>query len=152
MLKQTTRRRPSSATRRTGYAAAIVVNAAMLYAIHSWPGWQQVPFLTASTTQVLGWVTATLIAGLAGNLVYLWSDPPWLKSLGDLVITGIGLVAIIRVWQVFPFDFGTASFDWAVLVRIALAVGFFGSIAAMIVQVVVLVADGARVRHAAGTP
>ncbi|GAA1579521.1 MULTISPECIES: hypothetical protein [Kribbella] len=146
MLKQT-RRRPSSATRRTGYAFAILINVAVLYAIHYWPGWQRAPFLTSATTQVLGWVTAALIAGLAANAVYLGADPPWLKSLGDLVITGIGFVAIIRVWQVFPFDFGNASAAWEVILRVALAIGFFGSIAAMIVQVVVLMADGSRVRR-----
>ena len=148
MLKQTPRR-PSTATRRTGYAIAAAVNIATLYAIHAWPGWRQVPFLTSATGQVLGWVSAALIAGLSANIVYLRFDPPWLKSLGDLAITGIGFgfVAIIRVWQVFLFDFGNALFNWALLVRIMLAIGFFGSIAAMIVQLVVLVADGSRVRR-----
>ena len=137
-------RRPSVATRRTGYVFATVFNAAVLYAIHSWPGWQQVPFLTSETKQVLSWVSASLIAGLGANAVYLLADPPWLKSLGDLVITGVGLVAIIRVWQVFPFDFGDT---WTLLARIMLAIGFFGSILAMIVQLVVLVADGSRLRR-----
>ncbi|TCC06073.1 hypothetical protein [Kribbella soli] len=146
MLKRTGRR-PSRAGRRTGYVFAIVFNAAALYAIHFWPGWQQVPFLTSETQQILGWVTASLIAGLGANVVYLLVDPPRLKSLGDLVITGIGLVAIIRVWQVFPFDFGDTSFDWAMLVRIMLGIGFVGSIVAMIVQLVVLVADGSRARR-----
>jgi hypothetical protein len=143
MLKQT-QRRPSRATRRTGYVFAAVFNAVVLYAIHFWPGWQQVPFLTADTEQVLGWVSATLIAGLGVNIVYLLTDPRWLKSLGDLTITGIGLVAIIRVWQVFPFDFGDT---WTLLARIMLAIGFFGSILAMIVQLVVLAADGSRLRR-----
>ena len=146
MLKQN-EHRPSRATRRTGYVFAVGINAAVLYAIQSWPGWQEVPFLTARTEQVLGWVAASLIAGLGANAAYLLTDPPWLKSLGDLVITGIGLVAIIRVWQVFPFDFGDASFDWALLMRILLGIAFFGSIAAMIVQSVVLVADGSRRRR-----
>ncbi|MEV6269657.1 hypothetical protein AB0L64_20990 [Kribbella sp. NPDC051936] len=143
MLKQI-ERRPSRASRRTGYVFAVMFNAVALYAILVWPGWQQVPFLTSDTEQVLGWVSATLIAGLAVNVVYLLTDPRWLKSLGDLTVTGVGLVAIIRVWQVFPFDFGD---PWVPLARIALAIGFFGSIAAMIVQLVVLVADGSRARR-----
>ncbi|MET9274784.1 hypothetical protein [Kribbella sp. NPDC003557] len=143
MLKQT-ERGPSRATRRTGYVFAVVFNAVALYAIQVWPGWQEVPFLTSETEQVLGWVSATLIAGLAVNVVYLLTDPRWLKSLGDLTVTGIGLVAIIRVWQVFPFDFGD---PWVPTTRILLAIGFFGSIAAMIVQLVVLVADGSRARR-----
>ncbi|NUR98133.1 MAG: hypothetical protein HOV67_23125 [Kribbellaceae bacterium] len=145
-MKQTSRR-PSTAVRRTGYVISTALNAAMLFAVHAWPGWQRVPFLTSETKDVLGWVTATLLAGLGANIVYLRFDPPWLKSLGDLVITGIGFGAIIRVWQVFPFDFGDASFDWALVVRIMLAIGFFGSIAAMLVQLVVVVADGSRVRR-----
>ncbi|MET9310779.1 hypothetical protein ABZX12_03035 [Kribbella sp. NPDC003505] len=143
MLKQT-ERRPSRASRRTGYVFAVVFNAVALYAIQVWPGWQQVPFLTSDTEQVLGWVSATLITGVAVNVVYLLTDPRWLKSLGDLIVTGVGLVAIIRVWQVFPFDFGD---PWVVLARIALAIGFFGSIAAIVVQLVVLVADGSRARR-----
>lgn len=146
MLKQT-QRRPSAATRRTGYVFAVVFNAVALYAIHAWPGWQRVPFVTAETEQVLGWITATLIFGLGANVVYLLADPPWLKSLGDLVVTGVGLVAIVRVWQVYPFDFGDASFDWALVVRILLAIGFFGSIVAMLVQLVMLVAAGSRARR-----
>lgn len=142
MLKQTPSR-PSPATRRTGYVLAILINATVLYAIHYWPGWQRISFLTSGTTRVLDWVTAALIAGIAANIVYLRFDPQWLRSLGDLAITGIGFVAIIRIWQVFPFDFGNASLDR--VARVALAVGFFGSIVAMIVQVVVLVADGSRV-------
>ena len=62
------------------------------------------PFLTSAITQVLVLVNLSLDAGLAVNLVYLAYDPPWLKSLGDLATTGIGLAAAIRVWQVFPFD------------------------------------------------
>ncbi|MGW7680154.1 hypothetical protein ACWGID_05405 [Kribbella sp. NPDC054772] len=135
MLKQTNHR-ASPGTRRTGYVIAILINTAVLFAIYSWPGWQTVPFLTAETTAVLGWVTASLIAGLVANVCYLVTDPPWLKSLGDVGITGIGLVAVVRVWQVFPFDFGDSSFDWTLLLRIMLAVGFFGSIVALIVQLV----------------
>ena len=40
MLKQT-QRRPSAATRRTGYVFGVTFNAAVLYGIHSWPGWRQ---------------------------------------------------------------------------------------------------------------
>lgn len=143
MLRRT-EHRASRATRRTGYLFAVVFNAVALFAIHTWPGWQQVPFLTSDTEQVLGWVSASLIAGLVANAVYLLADPRWLKSLGDLTITGIGLVALVRVWQVFPFDFAE---PWVLVVRILLAIGFLGSIVAMIVQLVGLVADGIRARR-----
>jgi hypothetical protein len=39
------------------------------------------------------------------------------KSLGELVTTGIGLAVLVRIWQVFPFDFAGWSVDWSWLVR-----------------------------------
>jgi len=146
-MLQKTVRRPSQAARRTGYVIAMLVNVALLFAIYSWPGWEAAPFLTAATPQVLGWVSASLIAGLAANVVYLVTDPPWLKSLGDLVITGIGLGAMIRVWQVFPFDFGDASFDWAFVFRLLLIVGIVGSVVGLAVQFVTLVRTGPWTRR-----
>jgi hypothetical protein len=84
-------RRPRPAGRRVGYLIAVVVNAALLFVLNGQPGWQDVPFLTSATSQVLGLVNLSLAVGLAVNLVYLAYDPPWLKSLGDLLTAGIGL-------------------------------------------------------------
>ena len=59
--------------------------------------------IVTTTGQVLWLVNLSLAAGIAANVVYLAYDPPWVRSLGDLVTTGIGLAAAIRIWQVFPF-------------------------------------------------
>jgi hypothetical protein len=67
--------------------------------------------------------------------VYLAYDPPWLKSLGDLATTGIGLATAIRIWQVFPFDL---SSGWTAAARVLLAVGIAGSCLALVVQIVTL--------------
>jgi len=95
-------RRPSAGARRAGYGLAIVFSTALLIVLNGSPGWEAISFLTNDTTQVLWLVNLSLAAGIAANLVYLAYDPPWLKSLGDLATTGIGLAAAIRVWQVFP--------------------------------------------------
>jgi hypothetical protein len=42
------------------------------------------------------------------------------KSLGDLVTTGVSLAVLVRIWQVFPFDFAGWSVDWSWLVRLVL--------------------------------
>jgi hypothetical protein len=45
------------------------------------------------------------VAGIAANVVYLANDPTWLKSLGDLITTGIGhfLSQIIAtLWPILP--------------------------------------------------
>jgi len=95
-------RRPSAGARRAGYGVAILFSTALLIILNGSPGWQAIPFLTSDTAQVLWLVNLCLAAGIAANLVYLAYDRPWLKSLGDLATTGIGLAAAIRVWQVFP--------------------------------------------------
>lgn len=134
-----TRRRPSVAARRLGYLVAAVVNAALVYAVNVWPGWQAVPFLSEETRQVLGLVNLSLTAGLVTNVMFLRYDPPRLKSLGDLVTTAIGLAVLVRVWRVFPFEFQDLSFDWALLVRIVLGAGMFGAAVGMVVSFVSLV-------------
>lgn len=131
-------RRPRPVVRRVGYLAVMVVNAALLFVLNGQPGWQALPFLTSATTQVLGLVNLSLAVGLAVNLVYLAYDPPWLKSLGDLLTAGIGLVVGIRLWQVFPFAFHGSSAWWATTVRVLLIIGIAGCCVSILVQVVSL--------------
>jgi hypothetical protein len=128
-------RRPSAGARRTGYSFAIVFSTAMLILLNVAPGWPAIPFLTSDTTQVLWLVNLSIAAGIATSLVYLVYDPPWLKSLGDLVTTGIGLAAAIRIWQVFPFDL---SAGWSAGVRALLVVAIAGSCIALLAQIITL--------------
>ena len=128
-------RRPSAGARRAGYCFGIMFSTALLVVLNGWPGWQAIPFLTSATDQVLWLVNLSLAAGIAANLVYLTYDPQWLKSLGDLATTGIGLAAAIRIWQVFPFDL---SSGWSTGVRALLAVVIAGSCIALVVQIVTL--------------
>jgi len=126
--------RPRPPGRRVGYFIAVVVNAALLFVLNGQPGWQDLPFLTSATSQVLGLVNLSLAVGLAVNLVYLAYDPPWLKSLGDLLTAGIGLAVAIRLWQVFPFAFH-GSWAWcATAVRVLLIVGIAGCGISILVQ------------------
>ena len=123
------------------HGLAILFSAALLIILNGSPGWQAIPLLTSDTTQVLWWSTSAWRqgsrrpGGIAANLVYLAYDPPWLKSLGDLATTGIGLAAAIRIWQVFPFD---VSSGWSTAVRVLLIVAIAGSCIALVVQIVTL--------------
>ena len=128
-------RRPPADPRRAGYCIAIAFSAALLFVLNARPGWQAMPFLTSDTGQVLWLVNLSLAAGIAANAVYLAYDPPWLKSLGDLTTTGIGLAAAIRIWQVFPF---ALSSGWSIAVRVLLVVAIAGSCIALVVQIVSL--------------
>ncbi len=124
--------RPAQATRRTGYVIGALVNLVLLYLVNVWPGWEAVPFLTDATTRVLALVDATMIVGLVVYLGYLVYDSPRAVALGGVLTTGIGLVTMIRFWQVFPFDFGDTA--WPVVARILLVVGLVGSVIGLLVQ------------------
>jgi hypothetical protein len=141
----TTTRRPSAPARRFGYVVAVAINAVLLWLIHGWPGWQAVPFLTPETTQVLGLVDASLAAAIAVNVVQLGWDPRWLVTLGSLVTTAFGLAAMVRMLQVFPFDFGRGS-AWDPLARALLILAIVGTSIALVVYLVQLV----RVRRPRG--
>lgn len=140
-LTATRKPRPSVDARRTGYVIAALVNAVLLYLVNVWPGWEELPFLTSETTEVLGWVNASMIAGIITNLVYVGRDTNRVRAAGDLVTTGIGLVAMVRIWQVFPFDFDLSGLDWAIVARVFLVIGIVGSAIAMVVRLVSLLSD-----------
>lgn len=111
---------------RVGYLVAVAVNLVMWYLINIQPGWEAVPFLTQDTTLVLPFVNASIIAGIVVNLIYVVRDPAWLRGLGDILTTALGLVAMVRIWQVFPVDFADGSL-WRLLARWVVAVGILGS-------------------------
>ncbi|MEU5840232.1 hypothetical protein [Rhodococcus sp. NPDC047139] len=129
-------KRNASPGRKVGYSIGIAVDAVLLYLVNGWPGWEAVPFLTEDTTRVLGWVNASFIAGIVTNALYLVVDPPRLKAVGDLVVAGIGLSGLVRIWQVFPFAFPDESVPWDLIARSLLAVAMFATIVALIVAVV----------------
>jgi hypothetical protein len=133
------RRRPGVAARRSGYLIAAGISGLVLYLVNRRPGWEALPFLTPDTEKVLGLVNASIIAGLVANLVYVVADPPRLRSFGDLVTTGIGLAAMVRIWQVFPFSFEEGGFPWETVFRVFLAIAIVGSAIGIVVALVTLV-------------
>ncbi|MBM7277705.1 hypothetical protein JTZ10_08015 [Gordonia rubripertincta] len=129
-------RRVDAWSRRVGYSVSVAVNVVLLVAVLGWPGWEAVPFLTDDFRQIVGWVVAALGAGIVTNSVYAVTDSPAVRAVGELVVDAIGLVALIRLWQVFPFDFGDTDTPWSTVVRVVLAVGIAGTAIAMVVVIV----------------
>jgi hypothetical protein len=127
--------RMSTGTRRTGYAVALVVNAALLIAVNIWPGWRLLPLLTEDFVQVSDLVNLSLVAAIAANLVYLVGDRPVVRAVGEVITTAIGLVVVVRVFQVFPFAFAGPGFGWAFLVRVLLVLGVVGTSIALLVAI-----------------
>jgi hypothetical protein len=133
--------RPHLAARKFGYLLAITLNAGFFYLINVEPGWQVLPFLTAETPQVLGLLNFSVIAAVVVNTVYLLYDARWCKAVGDFLLAVIGLAVLERIWRVFPFT----STGWPVLlIHALLVVAIVGTVASMIVNIVMLV------RHSAG--
>ena len=58
----------STAASRAGHAVAAIINLVILYLVNVWPGWDAVPFLTQSTTQVIGIVNASLWVSVAAEV------------------------------------------------------------------------------------
>lgn len=134
-------RQPSRASRRTGYVFSILINAAMLFGINVWPGWDILPFLAPDFTKVLALINASLVVSLAVQVVYLVRDAKPVKQIGDIVTLVLPIVVGIRMWQIFPFDFGTSTFDWELVFRIAIGVGVVGMALGIIVSIVSLFTD-----------
>ncbi len=122
------------------YVGGAVVNVVLLVLVNTWPGWEAVPFLTERTPLVLGLVNASLVTGIVVNLVLAVWHPPRLKALGDLAVGAVGIAAMVRIWQVFPFDFAGSA--WETVARVLLVVGLVGSGIAMLVALVRLVRGG----------
>jgi hypothetical protein len=142
-------RRPSVAARRFGYTLGAVVNTSLLYVVNIHPGWQAAPFLTGDARQVLALVNLSLLVGLVANIVYAVHDPPSWKAFWDLLNTSIALAVLLRVWDVFPFAFTGAEYDWALVTRVVLIVSTVGTVVAIIVQLVSLLVR--LIRSASGT-
>ena len=136
MTTHVTHTGPSVAGRRAGYAMAMTVNLVLLFLVNVTPGWQAVPFLTENTTDVLLLVNLSMGAAVVANAVYSVFDPPWVRALGDAVTTSVGLASLVRIWQVFPFEFDTSSVPWDLVARWVIGIGMFGCVVAIIVALV----------------
>jgi len=79
------------------------------------------------------------VVSLAANALYLVDDEAWLRALGSIVTTAVGMVALLRILQVFPFDFADSAIDWSLIARIVLIVSVIGSAIGILVGFVTLV-------------
>ena len=120
----------------------ILGNGLVLLAVHAWPGWDVVPFLTGETPRVLGVLGAALVAGIVVHLVQLARGPDWWTPAGLTVTSAFGVIVNAWAFQVFPFDLGEG---WEAVVRVLLVVGVVGSA----VGAVAALASVVRMRAAA---
>ena len=118
---------PSAATRRSGYVGTVVFDALFLLALNVWPGWEVLPFLTSDMDQVIGLMNVSIVVHLAANAIYVVWDPRWLRSIGEIVTSAIGVLVVARLWQVFPFDTAEDWSGWGLVTHLVLVLGVVGS-------------------------
>lgn len=123
---QTVRSQPT-ALQRVGYSFAVLGNALGLWIVHHLLDWGWPDFLTASFSEVLPLLSASMIAGILVNAALMQTNRPAFRAFTELVTAGFGLAVTMRFWSVFPFDFTGYETDWSWVVRIVLVVGFVGS-------------------------
>ncbi len=125
--------------KRFGYLVAAAANSVLLWAVHRLLDWGWPAFLTEDFEQVLGIVTASLIAGIVANLALAVHHRGRSRALADVVTAAFGLAVGLRMWEVFPFDFTGYATDWSGPVRLALGVGIGATGIAIIANLVTLV-------------
>ncbi len=131
--------RASSAARRTGYAITIVINAIGLYVVNNILAWDQLPFLTDDFTRVLPLLQFSLVATIAVNVVYLWYDEAVFRSVMQLGLSGISLAVLLRLYDVFPFDFSGYAPVWDTAARALLVLAIVGTVVGVVAETVRLV-------------
>ena len=136
-MQSRTQLQTPSAMSRSGHLAVALVNAALLFLLHARPGWQEMSFLTGNASAVLGVVDLALVTGLVLNLLYLVRDPRWLTTAGTVVTTALGIVVMVRLWDVFPFDVADGS-GWSLALRTVLVVGIAGAAIGLVVTLAIL--------------
>lgn len=134
------RPRPSttSPAARTGDLGSVIINGVFLVLLNVAPGWQVLPFLTADTTRVLGAVNASIVASIVAGLVYVVVGSRTIRAVGGVVTAGFALVALLRIWRVFPFDFTGSAYDWTLVTRVVLGFAVAATVVGLLASVALL--------------
>ena len=122
--------------RRAGYVIAVAINAVLLWVSHQLLDWGWPRFLTGDFEELLPVITLSLVASMVVNALFVVADPPWFKSLCNVVTSAISLAVAVRTWQVFPFDFSSYAVDWSTMARVVVIVAAVGSAIATVVNLV----------------
>ncbi len=125
--------------RRVGYSVAILIYVVSIWAVYRLLDWGWPPFLTEEWNDAIPYLVGAIIVSLILTLPLFWFDPPWFRSVKEIVTDLAGLAATIAVWRIWPFIFTDGGFPWETIVRIALFLGVVGPIVAIIAEAVALV-------------
>jgi len=120
------------------YGINILLNTAFLVVANNILSWGVLPWLTQDFQTVLLLLNISLIAAIVVNIIFLAYNARWFVVLGHLFLGITSLVVLVRLFQVFPFDFSAYDApNWEVLLRIGIIVGIVGLGISLIVEAVV---------------
>ena len=139
--------RNGSFRRRMGFSAAIVVNAVLLGLVNGWPGWRSVPILTEDAASAMSVFNVALVIGILVNAVNVIVDIRWVRAVGEIITSAVGLVFLERLLSIFPFSFSDGSVDWVLVTRTVLWFAVAGCIISILVSAVIVVRELARTRQ-----
>ena len=135
---QTRETKTAAPGKRFGYFLAAVINVALVYVVNNLLAWDVAPFLTNDFEKVLPIITVSLVATAVANVVYLFYDARWFKSLTQIGLLGISIAATARFYTVFPFDFSDYEFDWATIAKVVMIIAIVGAAVGIISEFVKL--------------
>ena len=130
-----------SAGRRAGYGVAVVVNLVLLVIVQFILDWQWLPFLTEEFRALVPWISLSLVAPIAANLVYQFDDSTPVRSTGQILCNLVSLVVTYEVFEVFPFDFSAYDYNWEAIVRFVLILTMVGSGVGVLTEAVKLTSN-----------
>lgn len=124
------------AAREVEYVIAVAINAAALYGVYNILDWAWAPFLTEDFNRVIPILTFSIGATILANVLYMFYDPVWFKSITQVALLTIAMFVTGRIWQVFPFDFSAYDFPWTGTARAILVITIIGIMLGMISELV----------------
>lgn len=127
------------AARRAGYVVSIVINVAMLVIVQNLLELGWLPFLTDEFAEVVPWISLSLIASIAANVIYQIDDSQIVKSVGQIAVNLISVWVTYTVLTVFPFDFSVYQFDWEIVTRVVLILAIVGTGIGVLIEAIKLV-------------
>lgn len=134
------------AGRRFGYGIAVIVNTLMLVVVLNVLDWGWFSFLTDEFTDVIPWISLSLIVSIVVNLVYQLNDTTPVRSTGQILMNLVSIMVTLHVIQVFPFDFSAYQFSWEIVARVVLILAMVGAGVGIITEAIKLVSGDARQR------
>lgn len=130
--------------RRFGYGLAIAINLVLIWIVGNVMDWEVAAFLEAEFAELVPLIQFGMWVTVAANAVYLVDDRSTGTRVARLVVDVVNLYVTFQVFTVFPFDFSSHTFDWALVFRAVLVIALIGTAIAAITHAAQIVTGGRK--------